>query len=161
MQKRNCSHKKLFPKRNKIEIRRNRKMRQAKINSEIKKLEKILTQNEVEKQKTKLLLADYVIKNNLSEDFQDEKIKSLLEKINELEIQNITFKSELQEYKTQYYSYFLQAIEEHNITTKELNIVLKLYKMLKEKNEKIDITLLNELEKKMFFETEKEETVSV
>ena len=122
-------------------------MRQAKINSEIKKLEKILTQNEVEKQKTKLLLADYVIKNNLSEDFQDEKIKSLLEKINELEIQNITFKSELQEYKTQYYSFFLQAIEEHNITTKELNIVLKLYKMLKEKNEKIDITLLNELEK--------------
>ena len=136
-------------------------MRQAKINSEIKKLEKILTQNEGEKQKTKLLLADYVIKNNLSEDFQDEKIKSLLEKINELEIQNITFKSELQEYKTQYYSFFLQAIEEHNITTKELNIVLKLYKMLKEKNEKIDITLLNELEKKMFFETEKEETLSV
>ena len=161
MQKRNCSHKKLFPKRNKIEIRRNRKMRQAKINSEIKKLEKILTQNEVEKQKTKLLLADYVIKNNLSEDFQDEKIKSLLEKINELEIQNITFKSELQEYKTQYYSFFLQAIEEHNITTKELSIVLKLYKMLKEKNEKIDAALLNELEKKMFFETEKEETVSV
>ena len=39
-------------------------MRQAKINSEIKKLEKILTQNEVEKQKTKLMLADYVIKNN-------------------------------------------------------------------------------------------------
>ena len=114
------------------------------MNSEIKKLEKILTQNELEKKKTKLLLADYVIKNNLSEDFQDEKIKSLLEKINELEIQNITFKSELQEYKTQYYSYFLQAIEEHNITTKELNIVLKLYKMLKEKNEKIDITLLNE-----------------
>ena len=136
-------------------------MRQAKINSEIKKLEKILTQNEVEKQKTKLLLADYVIKNNLSEDFQDEKIKSLLEKINELEIQNITFKSELQEYKTQYYSFFLQAIEEHNITTKELSIVLKLYKMLKEKNEKIDAALLNELEKKMFFETEKEETVSV
>jgi hypothetical protein len=161
MQKRNCSHKKLLLKRNKIKIRRNRKMRQAKINSEIKKLEKILTQNEVEKQKTKLLLADYVIKNNLSEDFQDEKIKSLLEKINELEIQNITFKSELQEYKTQYYSFFLQAIEDHNITTKELNIVLKLYKMLKEKNEKIDITLLNELEKKMFFETEKEETVSV
>lgn len=136
-------------------------MTQAKINSEIKKLEKILTQNKVEKQKTKLLLADYVIKNNLSEDFQDEKIKSLLEKINELEIQNITFKSELQEYKTQYYSFFLQAIEEQNLTTKELSIVLKLYKMLKEKNEKIDITLLNELEKKMFFETEKEETVSV
>ena len=136
-------------------------MTQAKINSEIKKLEKILTQNKVEKQKTKLLLADYVIKNNLSEDFQDEKIKSLLEKINELEIQNITFKSELQEYKTQYYSFFLQAIEEHNITTKELSIVLKLYKMLKEKNEKIDAALLNELEKKMFFETEKEETVSV
>ena len=122
-------------------------MTQAKINSEIKKLEKILTQNKVEKQKTKLLLADYVIKNNLSEDFQDEKIKSLLEKINELEIQNITFKSELQEYKTQYYSFFLQAIEEHNITTKELSIVLKLYKMLKEKNEKIDAALLNELEK--------------
>lgn len=136
-------------------------MTQAKINSEIKKLEKILTQNKVEKQKTKLMLADYVIKNNLSEDFQDEKIKSLLEKINELEIQNITFKSELQEYKTQYYSFFLQAIEEHNITTKELSIVLKLYKMLKEKNEKIDAALLNELEKKMFFETEKEETVSV
>lgn len=136
-------------------------MTQAKINSEIKKLEKILTQNKVEKQKTKLLLADYVIKNNLSEDFQDEKIKSLLEKINELEIQNITFKSELQEYKTQYYSFFLQAIEEHNITTKELSIVLKLYKILKEKNEKIDVTLLHELEKKMFFETEKEETVSV
>lgn len=136
-------------------------MTQAKINSEIKKLEKILTQNKVEKQKTKLLLADYVIKNNLSEDFQDEKIKSLLEKINELEIQNITFKSELQEYKTQYYSFFLQAIEEHNITTKELSIVLKLYKMLKEKNEKIDVTLLHELEKKMFFEKEKEETVSV
>lgn len=136
-------------------------MTQAKINSEIKKLEKILTQNKVEKQKTKLLLADYVIKNNLSEDFQDEKIKSLLEKINELEIQNITFKSELQEYKTQYYSFFLQVIEEHNITTKELSIVLKLYKMLKEKNEKIDVTLLHELEKKMFFEKEKEETVSV
>lgn len=136
-------------------------MTQAKINSEIKKLEKILTQNELEKKKTKLLLADYVIKNNLSEDFQDEKIKSLLEKISELEIQNITFKSELQEYKTQYYSFFLQAIEEHNITTKELSIVLKLYKMLKEKNEKIDVTLLHELEKKMFFEKEKEETVSV
>lgn len=136
-------------------------MTQAKINSEMKKLEKILTQNEVEKQRTKLLLADYVIKNNLSEDFQDEKIKSLLEKINELEIQNITFKSELQEYKTQYHSFFLQAIEEHNITTKELSIVLKLYKMLKEKNEKIDVTLLNEIEEKMFFETEKEETVSV
>lgn len=57
--------------------------------------------------------------------------------------------------------FFLQAIEEHNITTKELSIVLKLYKMLKEKNEKIDAALLNELEKKMFFETEKEETVSV
>ena len=136
-------------------------MTQAKINSEIKKLEKILTQNELEKKKTKLILADYVIKNNLSEDFQDEKIKSLLEKISELEIQNITFKSELQEYKTQYYSFFLQAIEEHNITTKELSIVLKLYKMLKEKNEKIDVTLLHELEKKMFFEKEKEETVSV
>jgi len=129
-------------------------MTQAKINSEMKKLEKILTQNEVEKQRTKLLLADYVIKNNLSEDFQDEKI-------NELEIQNITFKSELQEYKTQYYSFFLQAIEEQNLTTKELSIVLKLYKMLKEKNEKIDVTLLNEIEEKMFFETEKEETVSV
>lgn len=136
-------------------------MRQAKINSEIKKLEKILRQNEVEKQKTKLLLADYVIKNNLSEDFQDEKIKSLLEKINELEIQNITFKSELQEYKTQYYSFFLQAIEEHNITTKELSIVLKLYKMLKEKTEKIDAALLNEIEEKIFFETEKEEKVSL
>ena len=136
-------------------------MTQAKINSEIKKLEKILTQNELEKKKTKLLLADYVIKNNLSEDFQDEKIKSLLEKISELEIQNITFKSELQEYKTQYYSFFLETIKEHNITTKELSIVLKLYKMLKEKNEKIDVTLLHELEKKIFFETEKEETVSV
>lgn len=37
-------------------------MTQAKINSEMKKLEKILTQNEVEKQRTKLLLADYVNK---------------------------------------------------------------------------------------------------
>lgn len=130
-------------------------MTQAKINSEIKKLEKILTQNELEKKKTKLLLADYVIKNNLSEDFQDEKIKSLLEKISELEIQNITFKSELQEYKTQYCSFFLETIEEHNITTKELSIVLKLYKMLKEKNEKIDVTLLHELEKRYFLKLKK------
>lgn len=71
-----------------------------------------------------------MIKNNLQEEIQDEKVQSLLTKINELKIKNINIKTEIQEYKLQYYSFFLQAIEEQN--------------------EKIDEELLKKSKKKYF-----------
>lgn len=122
-------------------------MTQAKLRYEINRLEKNLNKNEIELKKLKLFLADFVIKNNLEVAEKQPEVEELFEKISEYEMENINLKTSIQDYKMKYYSSFLQVINDYDMSSKELDFILKIYKLMKEKEVKFDAELLKEIEK--------------